>query len=83
MPLTVCAMVLLAMSISASISPGRDRSFGINIGIGAVLGILFYLGTQIIFSLGQLLQWNILLIALLPTLVVLISALFLLRRMRW
>jgi lipopolysaccharide export system permease protein len=83
MPLTVCAMVLLALSISASITPGRDRSFGINIGIGAVLGILFYLGTQIIFSLGQLLQWSIPLVALLPTLVTLICALILLRRMRW
>ena len=83
MPLTVCAMVLLATAISASISAGRDRSFGINIGIGAVLGIVFYLGTQIIFSLGQLLQWNIPLVALLPTLLILICALLLLRRMRW
>ncbi|MEZ5573548.1 MAG: LPS export ABC transporter permease LptG [Halioglobus sp.] len=83
MPLTVCAMVLLATAISASITAGRDRSFGINLGIGAVLGILFYLGTQIIFSLGQLLQWNIQLVAILPTLVILACALVLLRRMRW
>tara|TARA_R110002049_G_scaffold31098_4_gene105839 strand:- start:1523 stop:2593 length:1071 start_codon:yes stop_codon:yes gene_type:complete len=83
MPFTVFAMVLLAASISAGTTAGRDRSFGINIGIGAVLGILFYLGTQIIFSLGQLLQWNIPLVALLPTLVVLTCALFLFRRMRW
>lgn len=83
MPLTVGAMVLLATAISAGISPGRDRSFGINIGIGALLGIVFYLGTQIIFSLGQLLQWNIPLVALLPTLLILGCALLLLRRMRW
>jgi lipopolysaccharide export system permease protein len=83
MPFTVLAMVVLAMSISASTTAGRDRSFGIKIGIGAVLGILFYLGTQIIFSLGQLLQWNIPLVALLPTLVILSCALVLLRRMRW
>lgn len=83
MPLTVFAMVLLATSISAGATAGRDRSFGIKIGIGAVLGILFYLGTQIIFSLGQLLQWNIPLVALLPTLVILACALLLLRRMRW
>ena len=83
MPLSVFAMVLLATPISASVTAGRDRSFGINLGIGAVLGILFYLGTQIIFSLGQLLQWNIPLVALLPTLVILSCALFLLRRMRW
>jgi lipopolysaccharide export system permease protein len=83
MPLTVCAMVLLATAVSAGISAGRDRSFGINIGIGAILGIVFYLGAQIVFSLGQLLQWSIPLVALLPTLVILTCALLLLRRMRW
>jgi len=83
MPLTVCAMVLLATPVSATITAGRDRSFGINLGIGAVLGILFYLGTQIIFSLGQLLQWNIPFVAVLPTLVILLCALVLFRRMRW
>jgi lipopolysaccharide export system permease protein len=83
MPLTVCAMVLLATPISASVTAGRDRSYGINIGIGAALGILFYLGAQIIFSLGQLLQWSIPLVALLPTLIILLCALLLLRRMRW
>lgn len=83
MPLTVFAMVMLATSISAGATAGRDRSLGINIGIGALLGILFYLGTQIIFSLGQLLQWNIPLVALLPTLIILTCALLLIRRMRW
>ena len=83
MPLTVFAMVMLAASISAGATAGRDRSLGISIGIGALVGILFYLGTQIIFSLGQLLQWNIPLVALLPTLVILTCALFLFRRMRW
>jgi lipopolysaccharide export system permease protein len=83
MPLTVCAMVLLATPISASVTAGRARSYGVNLGIGAGLGILFYLGTQIIFSLGQLLQWSIPLVAILPTLIILACALFLLRRMRW
>lgn len=83
MPLSVFAMVLLATPISASVTAGRDRSFGINLGIGAVLGILFYLGTQIIFSLGQLLHWNIPLVAIMPSLVILSCAIFLLRRMRW
>ena len=83
MPLTVCAMVLLATPISASVTAGRDRSFGINIGIGAVLGIVFYLGAQIIFALGQLLQWNIPLVAALPALIITFCALVLLRRMRW
>jgi len=83
MPLTVCAMVLLATSVSASVTAGRDRSYGVNLGIGAALGILFYLGTQIIFSLGQLLQWSIPLVAIMPTLIILACACILLRRMRW
>jgi lipopolysaccharide export system permease protein len=83
MPLTVCAMVLLATPISANISAGRDRSFGLNIGIGAMLGILFYLGAQIIFALGQILQWNMPLVALLPSLIILSFALLLVRRMHW
>ncbi|MCX2977961.1 LPS export ABC transporter permease LptG [Candidatus Marimicrobium litorale] len=83
MPLTVWAMVLLATPLSASVTAGRDRSYGVNIGIGAIVGILFYLGSQIIFSLGQLLNWSIPLVALLPTLVILTCALMLLRRMRW
>ena len=70
-------------AISASVTARRDRSFGINLGIGAALGILFYLGTQIIFSLGQLLQWSIPLVAIMPTLIILACACVLLRRMRW
>lgn len=83
MPLTVWAMVVLATPISASVTAGRDRSYGISIGIGATVGILFYLGAQIVFSLGQLLQLSIPLVALLPTLIILLCAALLLRRMRW
>ncbi len=83
MPLTVCAMVLLATPISASVTAGRDRSFGINIAIGAVLGIIFYLSAQIIFALGQLLHWSIPVVAVLPALTIGLCALILLRRMRW
>ena len=83
MPLTVCAMVLLATPISASVTAGRDRSYGVNLGIGAAVGIFFYLGAQIVFSLGQLLQWSSPMVALLPTLIIMSCALLLLRRMRW
>lgn len=83
MPLTVLAMVLLATPISASVTAGRDRSMGFNIGLGAVLGIVFYLGAQIVFALGQLLQLNIPLVAITPAVIILIFALVLLRRMRW
>lgn len=83
LPLTVLAMVLLATPLSASVSAGRDRSMGLNIGIGAMLGIVFYLGAQIIFALGQLFQWNIPLVAALPAIIILLSALVMLGRMRW
>ena len=83
MPLTVGAMVLLATPISANLGAGRDRSFGLNMAIGAVVGILFYLGAQIIYALGQLLGWSLPLIAALPALIVLLCALVLLRRMSW
>ena len=77
MPLTVGAMVLLATPISANLGARRNRSFGLDIALGALLGILFYLGAQIIFALGQLLGLNIPLVALVPTLIVLLAALFL------
>lgn len=83
MPLTVFAMVLLATPISASVTAGRDRSFGLNLAIGAILGILFYLGAQIIFALGQVLQWSVPLVALAPALIIFGCAAYMMRRMRW
>jgi lipopolysaccharide export system permease protein len=83
MPLTVLSMVLLATPISATVTAGRDRSMGLNVGIGAVLGILFYLGAQIIFAVGQLLNWYVPLVAALPGIITLACALLLLKRMRW
>ncbi|MEM9254125.1 MAG: LPS export ABC transporter permease LptG [Pseudomonadota bacterium] len=83
MPFTVLAMVLLATPISASVTAGRDRSFGINLGIGAIIGIFFYLGAQIVFALGQLMSWSIPIIASVPAVIILVCALLLLRRMRW
>jgi lipopolysaccharide export system permease protein len=83
MPLTVGAMVLLATPISANLGARRDRSFGLDIALGALVGILFYLGTQIVFALGQLLDLNIPSVALAPTLVIVICAVILMRRMRW
>jgi lipopolysaccharide export system permease protein len=83
MPLTVGAMVLLATPISANLGARRDRSFGLDVALGALVGILFYLGTQIVFALGQLLNLNIPSVALAPTLVIVICAAILLRRMRW
>jgi len=83
MPLTVGAMVLLATPISASLGGSRDRSFGLTIAFGAVLGILFYLATQIFFALGQLLNISIPLVAGFPSVVIFIIALIMLKRMHW
>lgn len=83
MPLTVGAMVLLATPISASLGSRRNRNFGVNMAIGSLVGILFYLGTQIVFALGQLLAISAPIIALAPTMLILAAALWLLRRMRW
>lgn len=83
MPFTVFAMVLLATPISASVAGGRDRSFGLSLAIGAVLGISFYLGAQIVFAMGQVLQWSVPLVAITPALVIFICAAYMLRRMQW
>ena len=78
MPLTVGAMVLLATPVSANLSAGRDRSFGMNMAIGAIVGILFYLGAQIIFALGQLLGLSVPMVAALPSLLVALCAVIML-----
>lgn len=83
MPLTVGAMVLLATSISASLGSRRNRNFGVNMGIGALAGILFYLGSQIVFATGKLLSLPVPVIAFVPFALVSVVALVLLRRMRW
>lgn len=83
MPLTVGAMVLLATSISASLGSRRNRNFGVNMGIGALVGILFYLGAQIVFAMGRLVGIPVAMVAFIPTAIVLAVALMLLRRMRW
>ena len=83
MPLTVAAMVLLATPISANLGARRDRSFGLDIALGALIGILFYLGAQVVMALGQLLDLSMPLVALVPSLLVLVCAIVMLRRMHW
>lgn len=83
MPLTVAAMVLLAAPLAASMGSMRSSSFGITLGVGALVGILFYVGAQIIFALGQLLQLGIIPVTGFPTVVVVLCACALTTRMRW
>jgi lipopolysaccharide export system permease protein len=83
MPLTVAAMVLLATPVSVSVGTGRNTSFGIKMAMGAVVGILFYLGAQIVFALGLLLHLSIPVVTLVPTVIVTLCAGILLARMQW
>ncbi|MFT5709592.1 MAG: lipopolysaccharide export system permease protein [Halioglobus sp.] len=83
MPLTVAAMVLLATPLAASMGSMRSNSFGITLGVGALVGILFYVGAQIVFALGQLLELGIIPITGFPTVVVVLCASALITRMRW
>ncbi|TGD71597.1 LPS export ABC transporter permease LptG [Mangrovimicrobium sediminis] len=83
MPLKVLAMVLLATPLSANSGSGRERSVGVKLGIGALVGILFFLVAQIIHALGQLLGLVPAVTALLPSVLVFICALMLLQRLRW
>jgi lipopolysaccharide export system permease protein len=83
MPLTVCAMVLLATPIAIGRRNGRERSFGLSMALGALVGVLFYLGAQVVFALGQLLGLSLPLVALAPALLVGLCAAVLLWRMNW
>ena len=83
LPFTVAAMILLATPISASIGSRRDANLGYNLGLGALVGIFFFLGSQITYAVGQLLQLNHLVITLSPIAAILLFSLILLRRMRW
>lgn len=83
MPLTVAAMMLLATPVGAAPGSRRERNFGVAMAAGALAGILFYLGAQIVFALGQLLNLNPALVAVSPAALVFACALAMLRRMRW
>ena len=83
MPFTVAAMVFLAAPLAASMGSMRSNSFGITLGVGALVGILFYVGAQIAFALGQLLQLGIIPVTGFPTVVIVLCASALIARMRW
>jgi lipopolysaccharide export system permease protein len=83
LPLTVAAMVLLATPISAGIGSRRDANLGFNMAMGALIGIFFFLGSQIAFAVGQILELNYLLITLAPIAVVVLFSVYLLKKMRW
>ena len=77
-PLAAGAMVFLAVPIGAWSGSQRNGSFGLRITVGAITGIIFYLGTQIIYAIGLLLRLNAVVIALIPILIILATSIFLL-----
>ncbi len=82
LPLTAGAMVLLAIPIGASIGSARSGSFGKNLAIGAAVGIVFYLLSQLIQIGGGFLNIPPPLAAFLPVVLVLSVAASWIRRMR-
>lgn len=82
LPLTAGAMVLLATPIGAGISTQRGASFGKSLAIGAAVGIMFYLGSQIINTGGSLTGIPAPLVAFIPVTLVMLAATGLFYRMR-
>ena len=77
-PLLVGLMALL--SVSFVFGSARSSSFGRRIALGAMSGILFFLGSQLLYNLGLLFAVNPMLVALGPVLIIGLIAGLLLRR---
>jgi len=83
LPLTAGAMVLLATPIGAGIgATARSGVFGRKLAIGAGIGILFYMASQLIHTGGAMAGLPPELVAFLPVLLVLAVAAALTYRMR-
>jgi lipopolysaccharide export system permease protein len=82
LPLTAGAMVLLAAPIGASISTQRASTFGRRLAVGAAVGILFYLASQIINTAGTLIGIPAPVVAFIPMTLLLVAAAILFYRMR-
>jgi len=82
LPLTTGAMVFLAVPIGASVSTTRSGKFGKNLAIGAGVGILFYLLSQLIQTGASMAEIPPALAVFLPVVLVLGVAGGLINRMR-
>ena len=77
-PLLVGAMALL--SVSFVFGAARSSSFGRRIALGVMSGILFFLGSQLLYNLGLLFVVNPMLVAFGPVMIIGAIAVLLLRR---
>jgi len=80
LPLALIAMSLLA--IPFVVGSVRSMSIGQRVAIGGGIGILFYLGEQIVGNLALLYELNPIMAAFAPDSVLLVAALYALRRVR-
>ena len=76
-------MLVLAVPIGGRPGLSRNKSIGLQLGLGLIVGIFFYLGSQIIYALGTILDWQPAITCILPAVVILLAALVLLRKYSW
>jgi len=82
LPLATIGMGLLALGLSAK--PGSRRSgMGRQLGLGVLIGVLFYLGSQVAVALGQIFHLSALGTALFPLVCIFTAAILLVYRLRW
>jgi lipopolysaccharide export system permease protein len=82
LPLTTGAMVFLAIPIGASIGGARSNTFGRNLAMGAAVGIIFYLFSQLVQTGAAMIHLPASMAAFAPVLLVLAVAFGLVSRMR-
>jgi len=82
LPLTTGAMVFLAIPIGASVGSVRSNAFGRNLAMGAAMGIIFYLFSQLVQTGAAMVQIPASVAAFAPVLLVLAVAVGLVSRMR-
>lgn len=83
LPLTCAAMLILATPLGGRPGSARNSSIGLHLGLAVLLGIGFYLVSQVLYALGEILHWHPALSTITPVVIILAAAILLLRRRRW
>lgn len=83
LPLLTALMVFLGYQLSAGMTNPRNRSLGLQMGIGIVVSLAFYLASEIAHAGGQLLGANPVLVAGIPPLLAVTATLLLHRYRFW